>query len=189
MKPSSSSSSSAASSFLPPPPPSPPQAARRAVRSRGKKGGAASAHLLPTGARSLSLLAATERRRAVSGTINSGCRHLEAGTHRETREMRGGVLSMLAVLVAVSSAFSPTALSPRSAVSLRVRPVSAPVAMAGWNDEYQDNDPGRKKQVCACATFSPAVCDAHRPCCTHTHTHGQAHGQSVGRAVADPQDR
>jgi hypothetical protein len=96
---------------------------------------------------------------------------------------------MLAVLVAVSSAFSPTALSPRSAVSLRVRSVSAPVAMAGWNDEYQDNDPGRKKQVCACATFSPAVCDAHRPCCTHTHTHGQAHGQSVGRAVADPQDR
>ena len=77
---------------------------------------------------------------------------------------------MLAVLVAVSSAFSPTALSPRSAVSLRVRSVSAPVAMAGWNDEYQDNDPGRKKQVCACATFSPAVCDAHRPCCTHTHT-------------------
>lgn len=54
---------------------------------------------------------------------------------------------MLAVLVAVSSAFSPTALSPRSAVSLRVRPVSAPVAMAGWNDEYQDNDPGRKKQT------------------------------------------
>ena len=86
---------------------------------------------------------------------------------------------MLAVLVAVSSAFSPTALSPRSAVSLRVRPVSAPVAMAGWNDEYQDNDPGRKKQVCACATFSPAVCDAHRPCCTHTHTHMVRHMVSL----------
>merc|ERR1711892_819209 len=58
----------------------------------------------------------------------------------------GGVLSMLAVLVVVSSAFSPTALAPRSAVSLRVRSVSAPVAMAGWNDQYQDDDPGRKKQ-------------------------------------------
>merc|ERR1711935_220845 len=62
------------------------------------------------------------------------------------RKMRGGVLSMLAVLVVVSSAFSPTALAPRSAVSLRVRSVSAPVAMAGWNDQYQDDDPGRKKQ-------------------------------------------
>ena len=54
---------------------------------------------------------------------------------------------MLAVFVAVSSAFSPTTLAPRSAVSLRVRSVPAPVAMAGWNDEYQTDNPGRKKQV------------------------------------------
>ena len=54
---------------------------------------------------------------------------------------------MLAAFVAVSSAFSPTALAPRSAVSLRVRSVSAPVAMAGWNDEYQTDNPGRKREV------------------------------------------
>ena len=82
------------------------------------------------------------------------------------RKMRGGVLSMLAVLVVVSSAFSPTALAPRSAVSLRVRSVSAPVAMAGWNDQYQDDDPGRKKQVRAL-------------CVTHTHTHMVRHMLSL----------
>ena len=81
-------------------------------------------------------------------------------------KMRGGVLSMLAVLVVVSSAFSPTALAPRSAVSLRVRSVSAPVAMAGWNDQYQDDDPGRKKQVRAL-------------CVTHTHTHMVRHMLSL----------
>tara|TARA_B100000787_G_C16049648_1_gene230660 strand:- start:423 stop:638 length:216 start_codon:yes stop_codon:yes gene_type:complete len=59
---------------------------------------------------------------------------------------------MLAVIVAVSSAFSSTALAPRSAVSLRVRSVSAPVAMAGWNDQYQDQDPGREKKVRAPAS-------------------------------------
>ena len=70
---------------------------------------------------------------------------------------------MLALFVAVSSAFSPTALAPRSAVSLRVRSVSAPVAMAGWNDEYQTDTPGRKREVRAPAhALSSALCDAHR---------------------------
>ena len=94
---------------------------------------------------------------------------------------------MLAVLVAVSSAFSPTALAPRSAVSLRVRSVSAPVAMAGWNDQYQDDDPGRKKQVRALCVTHTAPLHTHTH--THTYTHGQAHAQSVGRAVAGAQER
>jgi len=71
----------------------------------------------------------------------------DLGSHPE--EMR---CFMLAVIVAVSSAFSSTALAPRSAVSLRVRSVSAPVAMAGWNDQYQDQDPGREKKVRAPAS-------------------------------------
>ena len=81
---------------------------------------------------------------------------------------------MLALLVAVSSAFSPTALAPRSAVSLRVRSVSAPVAMAGWKDEYQTDNPGRKREVHAPAhALSSALCDAHRPR-AHTHTRARA---------------
>ena len=86
---------------------------------------------------------------------------------------------MLALLVAVSSAFSPTALAPRSAVSLRVRSVSAPVAMAGWNDEYQTDNPGRKREVHATAhALSSALCDAHRP---------RAHTGARERAHADTQ--
>jgi len=88
---------------------------------------------------------------------------------------------MLALLVAVSSAFSPTALAPRSAVSLRVRSVSAPVAMAGWNDEYQTDNPGRKREVRAPAhALSTALCDAYRP---------RAHTRARARAHADTQYR
>tara|TARA_B100000768_G_C11047478_1_gene276945 strand:- start:191 stop:637 length:447 start_codon:yes stop_codon:yes gene_type:complete len=92
--------------------------------------------------------------------------HMHRSISKSEAKMRGGVLSMLAVLVVVSSAFSPTALAPRSAVSLRVRSVSAPVAMAGWNDQYQDDDPGRKKQVRAL-------------CVTPTHTHMVRHMLSL----------
>ena len=88
---------------------------------------------------------------------------------------------MLALLVAVSSAFSPTALAPRSAVSLRVRSVSAPVAMAGWNDEYQTDNPGRKREVRAPAhALSSALCDAHRL---------RARARARARAHADTQSR
>ena len=91
---------------------------------------------------------------------------------------------MLALLVAVSSAFSPTALAPRSAVSLRVRSVSAPVAMAGWNDEYQTDNPGRKREVRAPAhALSSALCDAHRPrACLRAHARARARRHAITHA-------
>ena len=100
--------------------------------------------------------------------------------------MRGGVLTMLALIVAVSSAFSPTALAPRSAVSLRVRSVSAPVAMAGWNDEYQTDDPGRKREVRAPAhALSSALCDAHRPrACLRARARARARRHAITHALA-----
>ena len=91
---------------------------------------------------------------------------------------------MLALLVAVSSAFSPTALAPRSAVSLRVRSVSAPVAMAGWNDEYQTDNPGRKREVRAPAhALSTALCDAYRPR-AHTRARARARRHAISHAHA-----
>ena len=93
---------------------------------------------------------------------------------------------MLAAFVAVSSAFSPTALAPRSAVSLRVRSVSAPVAMAGWNDEYQTDNPGRKREVHATAhALSSALCDAHRPrACLRAHARARARRHAITHAHA-----
>ena len=91
---------------------------------------------------------------------------------------------MLALFVAVSSAFPPTALAPRSAVSLRVRSVSAPVAMAGWNDEYQTDNPGRKREVRAPAhALSTALCDAHRPR-AHTRARARARRHAITHAHA-----
>ena len=91
---------------------------------------------------------------------------------------------MLALLVAVSSAFSPTALAPRSAVSLRVRSVSAPVAMAGWKDEYQTDNPGRKREVRAPAhALSTALCDAYRPR-AHTRARARARRHAISHAHA-----
>ena len=93
---------------------------------------------------------------------------------------------MLALIVAVSSAFSPTALAPRSAVSLRVRSVSAPVAMAGWKDEYQTDNPGRKREVRAPAhALSSALCDAHRPrACLRAHARARARRHAITHAHA-----
>ena len=93
---------------------------------------------------------------------------------------------MLAAFVAVSSAFSPTALAPRSAVSLRVRSVSAPVAMAGWKDEYQTDNPGRKREVRAPAhALSSALCDAHRPrACLRAHARARARRHAITHAHA-----
>ena len=93
---------------------------------------------------------------------------------------------MLALLVAASSAFSPTALAPRSAVSLRVRSVSAPVAMAGWKDEYQTDNPGRKREVRAPAhALSSALCDAHRPrACLRARARARARRHAITHAHA-----
>ena len=93
---------------------------------------------------------------------------------------------MLAAFVAVSSAFSPTALAPRSAVSLRVRSVSAPVAMAGWKDEYQTDNPGRKREVRAPAhALSSALCDAHRPrACLRARARARARRHAITHAHA-----
>lgn len=68
----------------------------------------------------------------------------------ETFSMR--CCSVIMLLVAAASAFSPAAPMALRSPSLGGRAidrVTAPVIMAGWEDEYQDKNPGRKRQVCA----------------------------------------